>query len=163
MPSHTSQKSCPARVKPSPRGRLARWTCNKSPNGVSSERRPLPAWIPARWTHPIKDIPIFFEFPSPLMLWQTSKNTCPNGTKPAPSLPFPRLDTPKPAPTHVQTAEAAPSKGFSRLDTAQQEDTPCLRANPSHQTLLDKRHLPEKLSSVSKPSPHKAFTRWTRF
>ncbi len=127
MPSHTSQKMCPARVKPSHRERLARWTRNKPTNGVSSERKPLPVRIPARWTHLIKGTPIFiaipFEFHFPLMLWHTYKSTCPNGTKSAPSLPFSRLDTPKPAQTRVQTVGAAPSKGSTRLDTAQQEDT----------------------------------------
>ena len=127
MPSHTSQKMCPARVKPSPSLRLARWTPHQRLHCMSSERKPLPVRIPARWTQLTDRKPIIltvpFEFPSPLLLWHTYKNTCPNGTKPAPSLPFSRLDTPKSTSTRVQTAEAAPSKGFSRLDTAQQEDT----------------------------------------
>ena len=249
MPSHTFQKRCPARVKPSPRLRLARWTRNKASEGASSECKPLPDWILARWTPPQKDTFISTapsRFDSSLMLWPISKLSYPNGTKFPPHLPLTRLDTPKPAPTRVQTVGAAPSPGSTRLDTTQQGDThhaslqpaissltwipfrwtPLNQLKPRHtyksicpngmqsaprlpfshldtknrlngvsrrQKPLPIRVLPvwtrlnketpimpylnqpisldtarqkdtyqKKVSSVSKPSPHKAFTRWTR-
>jgi hypothetical protein len=125
MPWHTSKKMCPACPNPVPirlshAGHVFRFK-------IRVQRvEPAPSKDPDTLDTPQKDtfIPTAPSgFDSSLMLWHTYKNTCPNGTKPAPSLPFPRLDTPKSTSTRVQTAEAAPSPGSTRLDTAQQEDT----------------------------------------